>query len=127
MQGFWKKKGHEPELASEDKSSSDDEGDETLPVLPSSSGTTISSSKDKHMGVVDSQEGSLPTFKSNHPAFISAEVGEGTRQDVLGANFKVLSLVHKLALLSKRDEDVVEGRAMQTEVTSPPTPPTSGS
>ena len=58
----------EPELLSGDESSSDDERDIKMPTLPSSSGTTISTSKDREHGGRDSEEAILPVFKSYDPA-----------------------------------------------------------
>ena len=56
VEGSRKKEGAEPTLLSEDESSSDDDRDMKMPNLPSSSGTTRSTSKGGEDGAADSED-----------------------------------------------------------------------
>ena len=130
-EGFWKKETLEPELVTDDDSSSDEDRDLKMPTLPSSSGTTMSTSKGGEQGAADSEEGILPNFKSYTPDFISlaalASKG-GHEEDNLGQNSKGLSPIRQMDNLDKQNSvDVVEGGNTQMEVTSPPPAPVAGS
>lgn len=98
----------EPELLSGEKSSSDDDRDMKMPTFLSSFGTTISTSKDGEHGGGDSEEATLPVFKSYDPAFINLDGGGHGKVEVGGLS-KGLSPIR------------------QMEVTSPPKAPVPGS
>ena len=130
-EGSRKKETLEPELLTDDDSSSDEDWDLKMPTLPSSSGTTMSTSKGGEQGAADSEEGILPIFKSNNPDFISpaAPASEGGHEeDKLRQNSKGLSPIRQTDNFDKHDlVDVVEGGNTQMEVTSPPPAPVLGS
>ena len=121
----------EPELLTDDDSSSDEDRDLKMPTLPSSSSTTMSTSKGGEQGAVDSEDGILPIFKSHNLDFISpvAPASEGGHEeDKLGQNSKGLSLIRQMDNFDKHNSvDVVECGNMQMEVTSPPSTPVPGS
>lgn len=109
----------EPELLSGDESSSDDEQDIKMPTLPSSSGTTISTSKDGEQGLGDEEEATLPIFKSYDPELISPPVGGGHEEVQVRGLSKGMSPIRHMRKLDK------QGTKM--EVTSSPTAPVPGS
>ena len=121
VEGSRKNEGGEPELLSGDESSSDDDQDIKMPALPSSSGTTISTSKDSEHGRGDSEEPTLPIFKSYDPNLISPPVGGGHEKVVVGGLSKGLSPVRRMGNLDK------PGLGTEREVTSSPTNPVPGS
>ena len=102
-----------------------------MPTLPSSSSTTMSTSKGGEQGAADSEEGILPNFKSYTLDFISpaAPASEGGHEeDKLGQNSKGLSPIRQMDNFDKHNSvDVVEGGNTQMEVTSPPPAPVLGS
>ena len=116
----------EPELLSGDESSSDDDRDMKMPTLPSSSGTTISTSKDGEQGGVDSEEGTLPVFKSYDPTFISPDGGGHGKVEVDRLS-KRLSPIRQMGNVDKGKLPPVEGLGTQMEVTSPPKAAVPGS
>lgn len=109
VEGARKNEVVEPELLSGDESSSDDEQDIKMPTLPSSSGTTISTSKDGEQGGGDEVEATLPVFKSYDPAFISPDGGGHGKVVARGLSRNELSTIQHM------------------EVTSPPKAPVPGS
>lgn len=121
VEGSRKNEVGEPELLSGDESSSDDDQDIKMPTLPSSSGTTISTSKDSEHGGGDSEEATLPIFKSYDPDLISPPVGGGHEEVVVGGLSTRLSPVRRMANLDK------PGLGTEREVTSSPTKPVPGS
>ena len=126
-EGSRKKETLEPELLTDDDSSSDEDQDLKMPILLSSSGTTMSTPKGGEQSAADSEEGILPIFKSYNPDFISptAPASEGGHEeDKLGQNSKGLSSIRQMDNFDKHNlVDVVEGGNTQMEVTSPPPTP----
>ena len=130
-EGSRKKETLEPELLTNDDSSSDEDRDLKMPTLPSSSGTTMLTLKGGEQGAADSEEGILPNFKSSTPDSISpaAPTSEGGHEeDNIGQNSKGLSPIRQMDNFDKQNSvGVVEGRNTQMEVTSPPPAPVPGS
>ena len=83
LEGSRKKETLELELLTDDDSSSDEEQELKMPTLPSSSGTTMSTSKGGEQGAADSEEGILPNLKSSTADFISpaAPSSEGGHEE----------------------------------------------
>ena len=122
VEGVPKSDAQEPELISRDESSSEDKQDTKMLNLPSSSGTTMSTSTSiAHEDDADSGE-TMPIFKSYNPNFISPEEQRHGRQQSMQEG---LSPVRQLE--SMDTEDLVEGGSAQKEVTSPPTVAIPGS
>lgn len=99
VEGARKNEVVEPELLSANESSSDDDRDMKMPTLLSSSGTTISTSKDGEQGGGDSEEATLPVFKSYNPAFISPD-GGGHGKVEAGGLSKELSPIRQMEVAS---------------------------
>ena len=118
----------EPELDSEDESSSDEEGDQKMPRLPSSSGTTTSTRNGDKDALGESSEGTLPILKSYHPDFISPVIAEDPDLDLAGGEAKWDSPIRQ-PLIEGKDDLLAPVQVMDThmEVTSPPAEPVPGS
>lgn len=122
VEGAPKADAQEPELISEDESSSEDDQDTNMPTLPSSSGTTMSTSTSTADEVGADPGGIMPIFKSYNPDFISPEEERhGRRQSIEEA----FSPVRQLESIDT--EEVLVGGSAQKEVTSPPTEVVPGS
>lgn len=121
-------RGMEPELDSEDESSSDEDQEQKMPRLPSSSGTTRSTGSGGGLEPQEDSPGMLPVFKSYHPDFISPILAEVSNLGEPGEKPKTKSPIRHLHMEAGDDVvEAVEVTCTQMEVTSPPTIPVPGS
>ena len=123
VEGAPKSDAQELELISRDESSSEDEQDTKMLNLPSSLGTTMSTSTTIADEDGADSGGTMPIFKSYNPNFISPKEQRHGRQQSMQEG---LSPVRQLESMDT-DSDLVEGGSAQKEVTSPPTAAVPGS